>query len=330
MIATILLSLTLYIILAPLIITAIPFLIKKTIESRRKKTTRASMKKNEEIRPTLVSKIKKHISFIFTNKTTLMIKNNDTGVDNKIIFLGIYIIGFIITVILFNINMVLLGIITLLLFPYTAFAYGYISVKKIIEEREKKIKRLCEIAQKKLGYNDISNPSTILKVTEWNDLVMPEKITFYVPTGFDSSGEEGFLRLLNQIFGRNQTWVPDINVGGWDYEKGEAHFIVMPPLPTMAPWKEEYAIGPEIAESFFPVALGVEGGIELTDKETGEKIRLLGYDVAGETKDKAKEFGYNADASLMSASPQILVGGSTGSGKSISLKESVLAYKPLK
>lgn len=316
MFASIILGALVYIAFIPFIFLGLPKLVRKAIEqSRRRPAIRRQPKLNEKPKVSFFLNVVLHIKFGLKN-----------AMPCRNIFAVVYFLGLVATVVLFAESMYLYGVVTSFVFPITAGLYMFKATDRVYSEQERVVNRLADIARSALGSKE-ENVAQIAEVTEWEDLVVPLAVKFYIPTVFRSEGEQNFMRLLNQNFGSVSTWVPDEDKGGWDYDKGLGFFRVKPPLPTLAPWKEEYAIGPEIAESFFPVAVGVEGGIELTDSETGNTFNLLGYDVAGETKGKVKELGIKADESLLSAAPHVLVGGGTGGGKSLSLEERILVYR---
>ena len=88
-------------------------------------------------------------------------------------------------------------------------------------------------------------------------------------------------------------------------------------------WDEHYIINENIAWSFFPLGLGVEGGVLLENPETGEMEHVLGLDLNGNQVKLAKKKGLTIGNELV-RSPQTLVGGQTGGGKALSLDTEIL------
>lgn len=205
--------------------------------------------------------------------------------------------------------------------------YGMKSAHPVITTRKTAMKRMFEIALSKgLVPKGITTPQEEVTVLEWNDLTKPQKVEFKVSDTFSDDGQEGFQKQFNQIFGMETTWVPsddpETGASGWDYDKGQVTLYAVPPLPRLAPWEARYVLDPAVAWSFFPLALGVENGIELVNPETGEKENVLGFDVSGEQDKYSKKAGIK-QAGKITTSPMALVAGGTGGGKSLAVETKV-------
>lgn len=201
------------------------------------------------------------------------------------------------------------------------------SARQVTDARHKMLGTMAEISRAALGTKSGSDPSQVVSVLEWADPLTPSVVRFTIPPTFNGEVGEGFfLRMFNQRFGQRTTWVPypdpKTSRPGWDYEQECATFHSMPPLPTRAPWDAHYIEGPEVAWSFFPIALGVENGVEITNPETGEKEHVLGFDMAGAQGDMGKQ-GVRMGPEIVTA-PHVLIGGGTGGGKALAVDTPVL------
>lgn len=210
-----------------------------------------------------------------------------------------------------------------------AFSFAVRSAHKVVKHQDYVISRIYEIAQPKLGLPIQDPPASHVQITGWRDYTKPEGVVIDVPTNFSDSGEEGFLKQFNQVFGRETAWVPDSQPPGkdddgkdipaklgWDYEEGKVTLRSVPPLPLRAPWSAHYVLSPAIAWSFFPIALGVENGTTVTHPETGVREHVLGFDLSGQQGKAAKAAGENM-SNRITKSPMVLVGGGTGGGKAM-------------
>ncbi len=212
---------------------------------------------------------------------------------------------------------------------YTAsIVFAYISADRLMVIREEKMKRMFSVARQKLGQSVEyeANPGAVIRVLDWKDYVQPTKIEFDIPDTFGEDGAEGFMKLFNQNFGKETAWVPcdDPETGdpGWDFDKAVVTIRAVPPLPRMAKWDEHYVLSDGIAWSFFPIALGVENGVELMNPKSGEIENVLGFDVSGQQAKVGEKFGLKV-APTIGMTPQILVAGRTGGGKSLSVETPV-------
>lgn len=211
-----------------------------------------------------------------------------------------------------------------LLFYIASLVYGYMSADKLLKTREQIYKKMFSIARTKLGQSSEyeANPQQVIRIVEWRDYIKPQKVEFDIPDTFGEEGAEAFMKLFNQNFGKETAWVPsdDPETGdpGWDFEKGLLTIHAVPPLPMKAPWDEHYVLGEGVAWSFFPIALGVENGLELPNPKTGQVENVLGFDLSGEQAKVAQQFGLKMSQAI-TTSPMALIAGGTGGGKSLSV-----------
>lgn len=219
-------------------------------------------------------------------------------------------------------NFGLMGI--ALLFYFGGIIYGYKSADKLMKIREAVILRIFAVARTKLGQSaeHESNPQAVIRVLEWRDFIKPQKVEIDIPDTFGEEGAEGFLKQFNQLFGRETAWVPvdseenGVMQSGWNFDKGVLTLGAVPPLPIGAPWDEHYVLADGVAWSFFPIALGVENGLELPNPKTGETENVLGFDLSGEQAKAADKFGLKMSQAI-TTSPMALIAGGTGGGKSL-------------
>lgn len=272
------------------------------------------------------------LSFTFKDKRDVIIKKPKKGsneppktlsIQNRQMFFILWGVGLIAVML-----GVFIGLWQLMLggflFFFVAIIFGVKSADSIIVTRQNVYARMFSIARLKLGQSSEyeANPQAVVRVLEWNDYVKPTKVEFDVPDSFGAEGEEGFLRQYNQIFGTETTWVPsddpEAGTPGWNYSEGKLTIHAVPPLPLMAPWDDHYVLADGVAWSFFPIALGVENGVELPNPETGQNENVLGFDLSGEQIGYGKKFGLNVSPTV-TTSPQVFIGGGTGGGKALSV-----------
>ena len=216
---------------------------------------------------------------------------------------------------------------------WTSMGFAIMSSRGLLSKREKVLKKMFEIGVKCFGYDKTASPETLIKVTNWRDMVYPDKVEYEIPTGFDESGQDNFQRLFNQFFGQYTAFVPDNQTvkdefkPGWDYENNVVKLRAVPPLPKLAKWDEHYITSPGVSWSFFPVGLGVENGLELKNPKTGEIEHVIGYDIFGNAGKEAAKAGLTCSDQI-TASPSALVAGSTGGGKALAASTPVLVRVP--
>lgn len=209
-----------------------------------------------------------------------------------------------------------------------AIIFAFFSAQKLVNERKRIAEKMFQIVQTSLKPIEGATVGNSVQVTDWVEYIKPNKVTLMFDISFSDSGVEPFLKQFNQVFGKETAWVTDDSDEGpgWDFEEGVAKLRAVPPLPTMAPWKEHYVLDPAIAWSFFPIALGVENGVELKNPETGEIENVLGFDLSGEQQKFGKKAGVRVSQNIVT-SPMVLVGGGTGGGKSVSADTPIKVLK---
>lgn len=321
-----------YIFFMPISLWIISLAHKKIrIDKKREKAQKKKQKNfNEDNLPKpLMGRIRRNLKFARKDTRAFTIKKPKGGeppkspITNRMFYLALWIIGLLIVVISSFIGSYVATAIGFFIF-YLNVIIAYIRSSKIIKIRDKKIAKMVEIANSKLGQPS-KEPSEVVNVLEWRDHIKPDKVEFYIPTSFSNSGEEGFLRHFNQFFGSQTAWVADDTdeEPGWDYDEGRVKLRSVPPLPKLAPWDEHYILNEAIAWSFFPIALGVENGVELKNPKNGEVEHVLGFDVSGEQAKVGKKAGV-AVSGRITKSPMVFVGGGTGGGKALSVDTPIL------
>lgn len=295
------------------------FILTKLLKDRLKYVMFGRRKSSTAIR---VSVQKDGINKEISKRLKFTIKDpRNTPIPFRLIFLAIYISGLFVSALagwqssgkLFGISIII---------AYVSMLFSLISANKIVVEREQVLKRMLELKGSKMRLRDrekgmIPRIDREFKITEWHeDLINPIKMEIYMPTDFDLLSVDGFLESFNLIFGANGQWVSDDNSGGFDFNAGVASIRVSPKLPQIAMWHERYLDPKHIHWSYFPLALGSENGVPLVNEETGETERVLGFAVNSGQEKLSKKNGVNIGPEVV-ASPQILVAGGTGGGKSL-------------
>jgi hypothetical protein len=331
-----------YLIGLPIVLRLIALAQKKLVVDRAVMRAGNNRAKLKNLPKPIWPKWKERLAFTFKDKRDFAIKKPKKGGDgkaasepggkfqNRQVFWGTYLLGLLVSVVGAFIPLWWLvgaGYVTF----FIAIGMGIRLADPVIVARKNVLSRMYAIAKQKLGqsveYEE--NPGAIIRVLEWADYVKPKKVEFDVPDSFGAEGEEGFLRQYNQIFGTETAWVPsddpENQKPGWDYDAGMVTLHAVPPLPQMAKWSERYVLDPNIAWSFFPVALGVENGVELPNPESGELEYVLGFDVSGE---QMKQKGVKTSPRI-TVSPMVFIGGGTGGGKSLSVDTPVKVIKPM-
>lgn len=322
-----------YIIGMPIIFRLLPVFHKKLIIERKAAKMKGNNKAAMKNLPKPLWPIwREHIAFTMKDKRDVVFKKPKKGsneepksskIQNRQMFLLLWGVGLLAVLI-----GAFAGMWQAMLFGFTFFFvathFGVKAAKTLLATRQAVYDRMFSIAKLKLGQSaeNTDNPRSVIEVLEWNDYVKPQKVEFQVPDSFGADGEEGFMRQFNQIFGTETTWVPaddpETHAPGWNYEEGKLTIYAVPPLPKMAPWDEHYVLDPGVAWSFFPIALGVENGLEVPNPKTGLVENVLGFDFSGVAGDTAKAAGYKMSPTI-TTSPMAFVGGGTGGGKSLSV-----------
>lgn len=335
----IVIALVVYVIVLPIIFRLIATIQKKLrVDRAVEKAPRNTSPK--DLPQPIWPKWKKHISFTMKDKRSLTIgKFQAGGLSRKLTFILLYVVGLLLTVGGFYLemgNLIGIGIV----FFWVSIIFAIQSPKKLLKQREKLYKSLFNIARSHLKMpaeyeTEIEN---YIKVLEWDDYINPLKVEFFIPDDFNGDSAPAFLRQFNQKFGQETAWVAsDEEIKddegkvtgykpGWNFGENKVTINSVPPLPQIAMWDEHYVINDSIAWSFFPIALGVENGVELPNEETGEIENVLGFDFSGLQTKVGSKNGVRV-AEKITASPMVFVGGSTGGGKSVSLDTPVLVVK---
>ena len=334
-------------ILSAVYLLCLPVLLRLLAVAHRKVQIKMAMRRQHAKTPASLKNLpnpiwgvwKERLKFAFSDTRKLTIPSRDKskeepkalGVDRRTVFFGILGLGWVLFALIpgivgysEHVTMMAVGFVCF----WVAIIYAIMSSRSVLTVRKQVLTRMFEIAQLKLGVKGDAELNDVVKVTKWENLVDPVAVWFSIPTAFSSDGEEGFLRHFNQFFGATNAWVEDVDEhSGFDYQAGEVYLAIVPPLPTMAPWDEHYVTAPGIASSWFPIGLGVKGGLSLPNEETGVIESVIGFDVAGEQGGEAKEHGLAFEDKFKSASPMILTAGATGSGKSLDKHTKVLVKK---
>lgn len=275
---------------------------------------------------------KPRIAFTIKDKRPMKIgKKEGAGPPNRAVFFTMLIAGLVLSLAGAATSMWWLVGVGYFTF-FVAIIFAVRTAKPVLETRANVIRKMFEIGSSKglVSSEYAEQPEAVLKVLEWNDYVKPQKVEYQVRTEFAAAGEEAFLQQFNQIFGTETAWVPsddpEKGTPGWNYDEGKATFHAVPPLPMMAPWDEHYVLAEGVAWSFFPLALGVENGIELPNPKTGEVENVLGFDLSGEQVKVGKKAGIKVSPSI-TTSPMALVGGGTGGGKAIASDTIVYVFE---
>lgn len=330
-------ALGLYVLVLPLTIFALAKLHKLffiTLPMRRVHKKRAKNKPHQKIdmdslpRP-LTPRITKRLKFTMKDKRGISFKKGkQSSLQTRFVFLGLYLAGLIVAAIAPYTAVLTMALASVTL-AIIALAFGAQSANKAIKKREEITKRIAEMAGRrfKISQKPGDPPEKVARIDRWVDYTKPEYVRIFSPTGFSDTGQEEFVREFNKTYGQVRSWVPDPDVegaeGGWDHETGVLYLKSKPPLPKKAAWHPDYVLGDGIAWSFFPLAIGIEDGVEMTNPETGETVNVLGFDVAGEQKDVGPQAGLAVSKSI-GTTPQVFIGGGTGGGKAHPLDTKVV------
>jgi hypothetical protein len=318
-----------YIVVMPIVFRLIALAHKKLVTDR--KLEKLNKKTPFEDLPQPIWPIwKERISYTIKDKRVLSLKKQketkpgeepNGGIQHRVVFLLIWLTGLLTTFVGTVVNMWQMIVAGFIIF-FFAMGFGIAASKSIVEYRKNIVRRMYNLAKVKLGVSAKyeNQPEAVVRILEWADPLKPNKVQFSnIPESFPAEGEEGFLRQYNQLFGQETAWVPFVDPetgeGGWDYAKGVVTLRAVPPLPQYAEWNENYVLSDGVAWSFFPIALGVENGLQLPNPETGEIENVLGFDLSGKQEKAAKQHGLQLGEEV-TTSPMVFVGGGTGGGKS--------------
>lgn len=310
----------LYLFGLPLLVVLYAVLQRKLVHDKQFERAQAKAAKNkvkldpDEFPLPAGAVIKKRLSFAMKDKRPFTFAKKQFS-QNRIVVAIVWAVGLALAAISGLVSPVLFAVAAVVFF--VAYGIAYYSPAKLLQQREELISGIEEIYQDCIarGKNPPKGRQAV-EVVEWRDLVTPQKIKFFIPKTFSSSGEDGFMTQFNQIYGTETTWVPSFegDDNGWDYANSSLVIYAVPPLPRMAPWHERYVLGEGVGWSFFPIALGVENGLELPNEETGQIEHVLGYDVSGKAAKVAEKAGLKMSPRITTA-PMVLVAGGTGGGK---------------
>lgn len=333
-----------YIIAMPVVLRLLALAHKKLLIDRKAAKVKNNRQSLKNLPKPIWPRWSERLSFTFKDQRSVVLKKPKKGsngepktanIQNRQMFFLLWGVGLGLVVLGSFIGMWQLMVGGFLFF-FVATTFGIKSANEIIVTRQSVYARMFSIARLKLGqsaeYED--SPQAVISVLEWTDYVKPAKVEFQVPDSFGAEGEEGFLRQYNQIFGTETTWVPsddpETGAPGWNYSEGKLTIHAVPPLPQMAPWDEHYVLDDGVAWSFFPIALGVENGVELPNPKTGETENVLGFDLSGEQAKVGKKHDIKVSPTI-TTSPMVFVGGGTGGGKSLSVDTlvEVIRHEPM-
>lgn len=287
-------------------------LIKMNIERKKRRYTGRRTKEDED-KLTLKEKLQIYKRFIF----------KESGKGN--LFIAIRAIT---VVIVYFISMgnYLLGVVSSILLPILYYGYIIRTAKPVLEKREQILTDMIDLKRSKMKLknpkSNAYNYDEEFEVLEWDEeKVKPVSMRIFLPVDFDEIFAENFLQFWSNKFGENAAWginVEDEETGGWNMAKGVASIKQVEPLPEIAMWDEFYVNNPDIAWSFFPLGLSINGGVLLTNPKTGEKEHVVGLDLNGDQSKLAKKRGLTIGPEVV-RSPQTLIAGLTGGGKALDL-----------
>lgn len=298
----------LYIIFIPIIIPLFKFLFIM-IKNQMFRVPKNRIKDTPKV--TLKEKFKKARRYCFKE-------------EKKYFFLmiGLYILGLLICV--FSSFWSWTISVVFFFFPYIINLIVYNLTKKTINDRELVLNKMLQLKQSKMG---LANKEEVhidneIQVLAWDeDKITPSKLRLFLPVVFDPIISENFILQWNIVFGSNRSYAPDIDdkeFPGWQYSKGVVTLIALDPLPDRADWDVSYLDPSQCAWSFFPLAISNVGGTMMKHPETGKMVHVLGIDLAGKQQKTAKQNGLWCSNEIL-ASPQTLIIGATGSGKSLQI-----------
>lgn len=316
----------LYLLGLPLLIYGICALHKYLLITRRERKMKRNADRKKLPSP-LWPKFTRSLGFTMKKDTRPVWK---LPVSHRLFYWIFYLAGLILTVVgVFIENWELAGIGCGVYFIGIMFSLN--TASKVLKQRDKILDRIFKTVDFKFHYDaeGKENPSSVVKVLEWRNYVEPEMIEMEIPLSFDSMSQDEFMKHFNQHLSKMSTeaeersWVPavdpDKKLLGWDYGASKLTVRTVPPLPTMAPWHEGYVLNERCAWSFFPLGLGIENGVEMPNPENPEEMQsVIGVDVSGEQAKLGKKMGFPVSSNLVT-SPQLLIGGGTGGGKSLSV-----------
>lgn len=316
-----------YAILMPLSVYLVCRLQKKLVIERQLEQVREKKRDKTKVDTPMWDTMKERVRFSLKDTRPSKIESmTNAGLTKTLFFSGMIAVAFAAKMATWW--LIAVGVILFII----CVTFAYKSPKDLIETRKRILVRMYNIGRSKLGLEGgfTTPPPSMLQVTEWVDLIRPNKVEYTLPDTFESYGEESFLRLFNQAFGTETAWVADFNeetgAKGWDYENSKLYLRAVPPLPTMAKLSPHYFLADGVGWSFFPMAIGVENGLELPNPETGEIEHVLGLDLNGSQVKVAAEAGLKLSPKV-TFTPQVLIGGGTGGGKALA-SDTLVKFSP--
>ena len=184
---------------------------------------------------------------------------------------------------------VLLFLLAAILPAYTTYSKSYSRYTEIESARNAQIQRMYDIANTALKFDPTTAymPQSVVNVTKWKDQTIPASIVILYPTTFraDTQGaREGFESIFNTAITEENAWIYT-----WHPTKNAIQCRPVEDLPTMVEYK---GAGP-FEWHTFPIGVGL-----------GSK----GQEIVSYSVNKNKTGIYY---------PHLLLGGTTGSGKSV-------------
>lgn len=315
-----------YLIGMPILIGLFSALHKYLFITRRAR--RMAPRDQQNLPQPLSKKISRRVGFTLKHDTRPLF--GKFAINYKWTFVLLWLAGLAITVIgalIDNWQVLIAGFVWF----FIAFGFCQSTAKKILAQRDKLMDRIFKTVDFKMAYGKEGEERQhqLVQVVEWKDFLSPEKIKIEIPLKFNADSQEEFMRHFNQHLSKmsseaeEKAWVPadDLEKGipGWDYGASMLTVRTVPPLPLRADWHEGYILNDNCAWSFFPLGIGVEDGVEMPSPENPEEtLNVIGIDVSGEQQKLAKKKGFYTSSKIV-VSPQALVGGGTGGGKSLSV-----------
>lgn len=266
----------------------------------------------------LLRRINESVSFILKED-----KRKTINIPNKMLFIFLNIIGLSIGGFLIFQENNFAYLLLLLSFFFNILALGVTS--SIRKQREIIATRIVEFKRDRMGLvtkgKRALNINSELQIMEWRpDYITPKRIRMTIPTNFDELRTQEFTEKFSTFFGKGSAWVPDKTDKehpGWDFNNAVVSLSLSNPLPPRADWIADYVLNDQVAWSFFPLAIGAEGGIPFDNPQTGKTEHVIGFDVSGDQGKLTGKQGKQVGEELV-MSPQILIAGGTGGGKSLS------------
>lgn len=217
------------------------------------------------------------------------------------------------------------GILASFISPILFIVINKSIISKELEFQQNFLTRMIDFKRSQMGLVDkkatIYNYSKDFEILEWTeDKRRPQKLRIFLPVTFDPIRQDEFLDAFSIRFGGGRPYeldMTDKDYPGLDIDNGVETVTLEKALPNKADWEEWYITHPDVQWSFFPLGLGSKGGIPIKNPETGEVVRLIGYDMDGAQEKYCKKNGIEIGSDIIAA-PHSLGAGVTGGGKSVS------------